>query len=369
MHYLVNEKENLVTISNSILKYFTNKTFNNTSKKLDEILYSNDYQKVCIILFDGLGKSLRNLHLSEKDFIRKKEEFVITSIFPPTTVAATTSLLSGLYPSQNSWLGWQQYFKQNDLVIEMFTNRNASNFSLLPPPNLANLYCPYTSILSLINEEKGCKAYSLTSKNIDKVNGAESLDGFFIKADSILKNEGKFFAYLYYPEPDSLIHKYGINSPLVKRNIKEINRKMAKLSKDNKDTLIILLADHSLIDSKFFYIYEHEDFKNCLSNITSLDCRSSFFHVKKGKEKEFEDLFNKYYGKYFKLYTRQEVIEKELFGPKPFHPLFEDFIGEYMATSISNYGFKNRIDYPLIGAHSGSVKEEFDISVSIINKK
>lgn len=364
-HY--DKENNLVTISNSILKHFTNKTFNCSNPTLDSILAQKPYKKIVVILFDGLGKSIREKHLSKNDFLRKKEKIEITSIFPPTTVAATTSFITGQYPNQTGWLGWQQLFKQNNLVIEMFTNVNSKTRERIPNPLFSSLYCPYTSIIERINQDSNTLASTLNPDSIDK-NGAKNLDDFFLRLDQMMKNDKSHFIYAYWNEPDHLIHLNGTDDYQVKDIVKKINRKVQKISKENKDNLIIVLADHSLVNTSFFYIYEHEDFKNTLSNIISLDSRSCFFHVFPDKKEEFQLLFNKYYKDYFILKTKEEVINEKWFGEGENHPLFEDFIGDFMATSISKYGFTFHQDEALIGAHAGSLEEESKIMVSIINQ-
>lgn len=367
MLYKYNKESNLVTIANSILKHFTGIKLNKTCKELDTILEKKEYKKIVVMLFDGLGASIREKHLSENDFLRKREKITISSVFPPTTVAATTSFLSGLYPSQNGWLGWQQYFKQHDLIIEMFTNVNPLTREKINPPYLSSLYCSYTSILDLINSNSNTKAYSLFPDKIDP-KGAKDLNDFFTLADKMMKRDESHFIYMYWPEPDSLIHEFGTNHYYIRSNVKKINKMVQKLAKSNKDNLILVLADHSLVDTKFFYTFEHDDFSSCLKTITSLDSRSSFFHVKPDKINEFPLLFDKYYGKFFVLKSKEEVINEEWFGPKEYHPLFNDFIGEFMATSISEYGFTNYQEETFIGAHAGSTKEESLINISIINQ-
>ena len=171
MVYRFDKKHNLVTISNSILKHFTGHSLNETDKELDEILSKKPYEKIVVMLFDGLGKSIRRKHLSNTDFLVKKERLEISSVFPPTTAAATTAFLTGLYPNQNGWIGWQQYFKQHDLVVEMFTNCNAATHERIPGPSISELYCPYTSILELIKEQSNTKTYELFPHKI-KAGGA-----------------------------------------------------------------------------------------------------------------------------------------------------------------------------------------------------
>ena len=365
-YFTYDKKENLVTLSNSILKHFTSKNINETSKQLDGILNKKPYNKICVLLFDGLGKSIRDKHLSKNDFLIKKEKFSITSIFPPTTVAATNAFLSCRYPCENGWLGWQQYFFQHDLVVEMFTNCDAKSQIKIKGKRLSDMYCSYTSIIDLINENSDTFACSLYPSSIE-TKGAKDLKDFFKKAGEITKKYQKLFSYMYWPDPDSLIHKYGVDSFIVKDTIKRINHGIQKLTKENKDTLFIIIADHSLVHTNFFYVFEHTDFASCLKTITSLDSRSCFFHVKLDKINEFPTIFKKYYGDYFILKSKKDVIKEGWFGDQEPHPLFEEFVGDFMATSISNYGFSNTEVAPFIGAHAGSLKEESEISVSIIN--
>lgn len=367
MYFKYDKENNLVTISNSLVYYITGKKLNNTNQKLDQILNQKKYNKITVILFDGLGKSIKEKHLSKNDYLRKKDRIEITSIFPPTTVAATTAFLTGLYPCQNGWLGWQQYFKKQDAVVEMFTNFNVNKNEQIVGPFLSYSYCPYLSIIDIINNSNKSHAYTIYPKSISKT-GPDNLNDFFKQLDQKMKQNNSHFIYAYWNEPDHLIHLYGTNHPLVKETIKNINKKIYFLGKSNPDNLIIVLADHSLVDSKFYYIFEHEDFKDCLSNVASLDSRSTFFHVKPEKKEDFIILFNKYYGKEFILKSKEEVINEKWFGEGDSHPLFKEFIGDFMATSISKYGFTNNINEVMIGAHADSLEEESKISIAIINQ-
>ena len=183
-----------------------------------------------------------------------------------------------------------------------------------------------------------------------------------------MKQDDSHFIYMYWPDPDHLMHDNGVDNQKVKANIKQINKRLCHLAKENKDNLIIVLADHALVDTKFFHINEHQDFRDCLTSITSLESRSCFFHVKQDKINVFSTIFDKYYGKYFVLKTKEEIIKEKLFGEGENHSLFEDFLGDFMATSISQYAFNDFEEDPFIGAHAGSLEEESLISVSIINQ-
>ena len=59
------EKDNcLVSISNAILYHFTGKSFHTPHPKLSEILAKNSYDKIALMLFDGLGKSIQDKYLN-----------------------------------------------------------------------------------------------------------------------------------------------------------------------------------------------------------------------------------------------------------------------------------------------------------------
>ncbi|MCB9498010.1 MAG: hypothetical protein H6688_00965 [Erysipelotrichaceae bacterium] len=77
-----------------------------------------------------------------------------------------------------------------------------------------------------------------------------------------------------------------------------------KSDQSESDTIFFSFADHGLIDVKYFDICEHEDLHSLLSQDMSFEKRVANFFVKTDKKKEFQDLFNKYYGQYFELMDR-----------------------------------------------------------------
>lgn len=364
--FFYQKNKNLVSLSNAILKHFTGDCFHTPLKELDELLAKKQYNKIVLMLFDGMGKSISETHLNNTDFLIKKKAFEISSVFPPTTAAATTALCSAKYPIETGWLGWRQYFKNQNVVVDMFTNNNSITHEHINGPFLSSVYCPYESIFDILSKN-GIDSKAILPRSIDDI-GPSNIDEFFQLADVLMKRNNSHFYYMYWTDPDKLIHQYGVNHPLVKRVIKKINKSLIKLSKENKDNLIIVLSDHSLIDTKFYNILEHKDFMDTLITVPSLDSRSAFFHVKSGMNEVFESLFKKYYGNDFILYTKQEILDMNFFGVGEEHPLFKDFLGDYMATSISNYGFTFEKDNLMIGAHSGSLEEESLINVYILNK-
>jgi len=106
----VDYNNSLLALIASVQKHYGVPTSHKTLKTLDDLLEKN-YKNVVVMLFDGLGTAVLKKHLPEEAFLRRHLKETISSVFPPTTVAATVTLGSGLSPIEHGWLGWSLYFK------------------------------------------------------------------------------------------------------------------------------------------------------------------------------------------------------------------------------------------------------------------
>ena len=113
----------LVNFSNSVLKAFGAETSAPTLKMADKLL-EKEYKNVVVLLMDAMGVSILEKHLSPDGFLRSHLAGAYSSVFPPTTVAATTSMLSGLYPNEHGWLGWDMFFPELEKNVTVFLNKD-----------------------------------------------------------------------------------------------------------------------------------------------------------------------------------------------------------------------------------------------------
>ena len=112
----------ILSLSNSLLKYYGLKQFHPTLSVLDKALSAQNHKNIIFMILDGMGTDIIKRHLPQNSFISKHITSSIYSVFPPTTAAATTSLHSGLSPLESGWLGWMCYYKEYDRTIETFLN-------------------------------------------------------------------------------------------------------------------------------------------------------------------------------------------------------------------------------------------------------
>jgi len=97
-----------------------------------------------------------------------------------------------------------------------------------------------------------------------------------------------------------------------------------------------------------------------------LDARTPAFIVKKGKEKEFEKLFEERYGKDFKLFKSSNLINQGYFGN---NGNYGYLLGDYIA--IGTYTHKQFISYenmPRFKGHHTSLTEEMEVPLIILKK-
>ena len=362
-------EHNLVTFSNSVLKHFGVEPFHQTEEAIDKAL--KGHNKVALILFDGMGRNIVRKHLPNDSFIRKNYLATIYSTFPPTTTAATTAFLTGKYPIETGWMAWAQYFEKYQRNIILFKNTDYNSEEKVEPENIANTELPIETIFDLINKNnRDVRAFDVKRFPID-LDGPKTLKTFERRINKELKNLDKGVIYFYFDSPDRNMHMLGINDKRINELVNRINAMVERVCNENKDTLFFTFADHGHINVKFLDICEHDDLYSLLKVPMSFEKRTPVFFVKEGKEKEFTNLFNKYYGEHFVLMSKQEAIDSQIFGEGKINKNVESFLGDFVATSIDKYSLyasKEMADFQVFkGHHAGNTIEEMQIDVSAYN--
>ena len=358
----VNYNNCIVGIPNSVLNYFGLKQIHQSNELINSYLKKYNPKNIVVILCDGMGHNFLNASLSKDMFLAKKQEAIISSVFPPTTTAATTSLITGLYPNEHCWLGWDNYVAELNKVVTMFLNKEKDTDISLETPNTCGKVFPYKTIFQMINESGVGKATYISPYAEEADIRYTSFDEMCEIIHSICDNGQMNYVYAYYENPDSLMHNYGINSSEVSENINMINRKIEELSMSLDNTLLIVTADHGLTENNYIYIEDDKELFECLSHTTSIDSRASMFFIKDGYKEQFLNIFAKKYKDGFLLLTREEILKKKLFGLGINNDKFESCLGDFIAIAISNKSFKYvRHGKEMLANHAGLTEDEVEV--------
>ena len=358
---LPNYKECLTNVTNSLLKYYGLETYHETLKELDEVLCEKKYKNIILILYDGMGSKVLEKILKPKDFLNRQKIKDIHAVFPPTTTASTTSILTGKNPNEHGWLGWDLYFKEIDKVVTMFTNNYKDTNIPSAIENISEKTYGYQSIINIIG-----KKVNATGLFPFKETTYTDLEDRNQKILEICANKQENFIYAYYDDPDHTMHLTGTDSEATKDKFQIINEKTEKLCQKLQDTLVIIIADHGHINSEFITLKDYPDLFECLMRTTSIEPRACSFKIKEAKEQEFEKLFQKYFAKDFQLLTKQEVIEKQIFGTGKNNKHLEETIGDYLAIATTNKYFRYDENGKVFASmHAGCTEDEILVPLII----
>ena len=363
-----NYNECLTNLACSIRKYFDLPYNHNTLEYVDKLLNEKKPKNVVTILCDGMGSNILKRTLDKDDFLIKNMYKSITTVFPATTVAATTSMRTGLNPSETGMIGWNTYYKDIDKVITTFfnTEKTDATHTIIPEAvSLRKKYMKEKSIEEYINEEGKYKAYSLFPFGDNSY--TDTLD-MYNKIKELCIEPSKKYIYAYDEEPDHTMHLYGPDNKTVKDLIRYRNMMIERLSNELEDTIIFVVADHGHTLIENIFLDNYPDIIECLIRNTSTEPRATSFFIKEDKKDEFVTLFNKYFGNDFDLYTKEEVLESKLFGDGDINPILESELGDYISIAKTNKAILYKGDEALVSHHAGYTDDEIYVPLIITTR-
>ena len=344
----------------SMLRHFGITPPNGTLALADALL-ETPVKNIVLLLLDGLGVNILEKHLSPDGFLRRRLVGSYSSTFPPTTVASTTALLSGLTPNQNGWLGWSAWFPEVARNVSYFWNTDNDTGAKLPGRSLAETLLPYESIVDRIGQT-GVSSRSLASFRMGE---GRTFTRFCDLIHDATRVDGRTFTYAYWDEPDHTMHLEGTSSSRVHAMLQDIEENLERLAGALKDTLLFVTADHGHIDVSTVYLDDDPTLCDMLLHRPSFESRAVNFFVKREALDRFPAYFTARYGDAFTLLSKREVINRQLFGRGENHPRVEALLGDYLAIGTGRV----QIVYTgktFKGNHAGLTQEEMRIPLIAI---
>lgn len=360
--YYTNYQNSIVNVSNSILKYYEIPSMHATLPALDTVL-NKKYKNVVLFVFDGMGYHNIKTHLNKFGFIQQHITSVISSVFPPTTVAATTSILSGLVPAEHGWLGWDTYIKDIDAVVTMFYDQIKNSNTSLENISCYSLF-PYQPITSKIQSTAKIETH-IVSPFVGNMYAEDDQEAMFNKIAQVCRNESRNFVYAYNVQPDQMMHIEGATSEKVGDIMCQIEARLKQFSTAVDDTLCIVLADHGhiTIDS-YIYLEDYPELFALLTKPTSSEARATHLFVDKQNHKQFKKLFTTSFKDDFYLMDKQEMITSGIYGSTSIPPYITQTLGDFMAIALKHQLLLDkRPSDEYKGHHAGGLKEEDEIAL------
>ena len=364
-----NYNECLTNLACSIRKYFGLEYKHNTLDYIDKLLEEKHPKNVVTILCDGMGSNIMDRMLEKDAFLIKNRLKSITTVFPATTVAATTSMMTGLNPVETNMLGWDMYYKDIDKTITVFMNSEKGDFEFNPLQEAFeynNKYMIRKSIMDELNEKGLYKGYTLFPFGEFAY---KDLDDMYKIIEDKCNEDGMKYIYAYDIEPDHTLHEIGCDQLEIKEILENINDKIEKLSNKLTDTIIFVVADHGHHNVENLYIKNYPDIEECLLRNISLEPRAVNFFIKPDKKEKFRELFNRYFSNDFDLYSVENVIESKLFGDGVENKVFRDALGDYIAIGKTDKALFDIEGELSKSQHAGYTNDEIYVPLIVIECK
>ena len=375
------------------------------------------HQKLVFIVIDGLGyKFLKkhglNSHLErfltaqapnylcepehKKDRSSNKEwernnsptlppPQVLTSVFPSTTAAGLTSLMTGVAPLQHGLTGWFMYYRElatAGIPLPFNLRCQKKSFSELGI-YLHDLY-QFQTIFNQIHKSMVIVAPQATTgspfSNYCYQNKPQTvfddIEEFFHILEKELTHSTTEIIYAYLPYFDSLAHKNGVNSSTVIDYFHLLDRLFKRfIDQLDQDTLVILTADHGMLDTSENYTLQminYPELQKCLILPLCGEPRMPFCYVRPSKIDVFRDIVDHNLYDFCQRYTLQDMLDRRVFGLFTPNPKFYDRVGDEILVMKDNFIFYDQVYQEekevLIGCHGGVSEDEMLVPLIIIKK-
>jgi predicted AlkP superfamily pyrophosphatase or phosphodiesterase len=374
----------IVNLMSSIKKAFGGKSLYQPLKLNGFDIGKLSNKSIVLIIIDGLGYEYLKKY-GKNNFLHKNLKGKITSVFPATTAAAITSLMTGVAPQQHGLTGWFMYLKEIGMIsaILPFTTR-AGNFSLDKKIKYKDIYNQKSffeglkaNSFFLTHKDYSDSAYSLlVSKGAKRLEFSNSND-FFKQIENTIKKDGsKKFMLAYWAKLDSISHRQGTDNQKTLKHFLWLDKKIALLTKSLKDNnvVIIVTADHGVIntkeDHKIIKLENHPKLTETLELPLSGEPRVVYCYVKPHKVRQFENYVKTKLRNVCELYKSEELIRKNYFGLHKTNEKLKDRVGDYILIMKDNFIMKDLVlgeDRKIfIGNHGGVNKEEIFVPLIVI---
>jgi len=355
----------IVNFSNSLLNHYGLKTLHSTLPVIDRILKKN-YRNIVVIVLDGLGMDALNYHLQPDDFLRKNLKTGITSVFPSSSTPGLTALETSQMPIEHGWLGDTLFFKQEYKIVNCVNNTLMDSEEPAGFFYLADYYLPITQMgekLAKLGKVQVNKLYPLGRNSFSKI------DSLIARVKRVCQTKWKTFTFAYWVEPGTSMMEKGSYHPENTELIKALNDKIEVLCNSLTDSVIFVTSTHGLVDVDNIVLSEDEEFTKMLQIPISMESRAVSFYVKPEFIDVFKEKFHNKFGDDFQLYSKEEAINKNIFGNGTPNVNLTG-IGDFIAVATGNKAIVwSKDSRQPVSACGGLTAKEVSVPLIVIEKR
>lgn len=349
------------------------------------------YQRIVLLLVDALSFPRFQTWMQEPEFSVWRQLTdggilaPLCSVVPSTTCAALTSLWTGKAPAEHGIVGYEMWLKEYGMVANMITHAPFSfegQAGTLRYAGFAPLEFLNSPTLGMHLSKQGVHSYALQPSyilgsglsemffpEVTRI-GYYSGNDFWITLRQLMQTKAKerAFVWAYWPEIDTLSHKYGPEDERVRYEFVDFSRAFEQLFLKNlrqdtqKDTLFILAADHGQVHTQkdpHYDLRNHPNLTRRLHMQPTGENRLIYLFIKPGQIEAVREYIERTWPNQFAILESSYAQEVGLFGPGPASPRLAERLGDLILVARSSaYLWWGSKENPLVGRHGGLMPEE-----------
>lgn len=308
----------------------------------------------------------------------------LTSVFPSTTVNATTTLNTGAQPAEHGILGYTLWLPELGALTEMirfgpyagpwsFLQAGVEPAAFQPAPPLDGRLAAAGVATYLVShaEYRGSPLTRMQSTSARYVPHLGLAD-MVVRIRQLLEQPApeRMLIGAYYATLDGICHEYGAGAPQQAAEVAAIDAVLRRELFERvrrPDTLFMLLADHGQInitpERTIDLVEQHPALLRDLIVPPTGESRARYLHVRNGRQEAVRAYITDHFGGISTLLDSAEALARGLFGTAAPIRQTRERIGDFILLPHENWYFRY---YPMghdksvkqIGTHGGLVPEE-----------
>ncbi len=343
-------------------------------------------ERVVLLLLDGLGHYKLTSLLEETpdctlgQWAERGTLVPLTSVFPSTTVAALTSLSTGLTPLEHGMIGYRLFLRETASITNMIRFNVRGNtspesaFSIgLDPEALI----PHRTIHQELSDA-GVATHAIVPGHIvgsglsnalyrgcAKLQAAVSLPDMLVRTQTLLRQaSGRTFISLYWPGLDSVGHGQGPDSASYEAEFHAVDDALRRGVPDPMgDTLWIVTADHgftAMVPGNYLLLDSVFDTARTLLMPPVGEPRASYLYTRNGAQDAVRHALQAPRDDGLICMSAEELLDSGLLGLRTPHPEITHRIGDLALLSTGPAGaLQDDPEVALLrGMHGGLTESE-----------
>ena len=337
-------------------------------------------QRVCVVLADGLGRSLLKQKASHTPFLRSilsggqgSVPNWIDSAFPSTTAASLASLGTGLPAGQHGMVGYDVLDPSQDKVVNLLGNWDAHVDPALwqPHATVFERLGADADVVTVSLPQFGNSPMTQAALRGSRFVGGTSLHARTAAAAEAMSGGGRSLMYFYVNELDKAGHRYGCQSDRWEHQLEELDSTVKRLSATlPPGTTIVLTGDHGMLDVPESQRIDYSADASLVAGVrhTAGEPRMVHLYLEPGLPDTQRDLlisaWRTRFGERIWAFTREQAIGVGLFGDV--QPEVAPRIGDVMIAARDTLAlYDTRRVRPasleVVGQHGSLTKAEREV--------